>query len=134
MADAYFSITRFADATVRSLPDGGLVFLRGDEGDCAYVVTSGRVEIRESGQTLDVMDPGELFGEMALVDSEPRSASAVAVGPTELAVIDRATFHRLARDDPDFALNVMRLMSRRLRNVLSATRPDEVMPVPPLTA
>ena len=104
------------------LPDGGVIFIKGDRGTVAYMVRSGKVEIREGGRVVEAMTRGEIFGEMALIDSEPRSASAVAVGPTELAVIDKAAFHKLVRDDPDFALAVMRLMSRRLRATLAADK------------
>jgi CRP-like cAMP-binding protein len=114
-----------------SFADGGVVFIKGDAGDSAYVVVSGQVEIREGGRVLEVMEAGELFGEMALIDSEPRSASAVAVGPTELMVIDAAIFRRLIREEPDFAMKVMRLMSRRLRAALAASRhPGEDMSMP----
>jgi CRP/FNR family cyclic AMP-dependent transcriptional regulator len=114
-----------------SFADGGVVFIKGDVGDCAYVVKSGRVEIRESGRVIEVMEPGELFGEMALIDSEPRSASAVAVERTELVVIDQQVFNRLVREEQDFAVSVMRLMSRRLRAAMAAARsPVDEMPMP----
>jgi len=114
-----------------SFPEGGVVFIKGDRGNAAYMVRSGRVEIREGGRVVEAMTRGELFGEMALIDSEPRSASAVAVGSTELAVISPDTFYKLVRDDPDFAIAVMRLMSRRLRATLAADRsPDERAGVP----
>ena len=110
--------------------DGGVVFIKGDPGDYAYVVASGNVEIRESGRVIETMEAGEIFGEMALIDSEPRSASAVAVGPTELIIIDPPAFERLIRDEPGFAMKVMRHMSRRLRATLAATRPSaEEMPI-----
>jgi CRP-like cAMP-binding protein len=112
---------RIVGETVK-FPDGGVVFIKGDRGSAAYVVTSGRVEIREGGRVVETMARGEIFGEMALIDSEPRSASAVAIGHTELAVIDMAAFHKLVRDDPNFALAVMRLMSRRLRATLAADK------------
>jgi CRP/FNR family cyclic AMP-dependent transcriptional regulator len=114
-----------------NFPDGGVVFIKGDRGNAAYMVRSGKVEIREGGRVVEAMMRGEIFGEMALIDAEPRSASAVAVGPTELAVIDSDTFHRLVRDDPDFALGVMRLMARRLRATLAGeSAPDERVGVP----
>ena len=114
-----------------NFPDGGVVFIKGDRGIAAYMVRSGTVEIREAGRVVETMVRGEIFGEMALIDAEPRSASAVAVGPTELAVIDKDAFHKLVREDPDFALGVMRLMSRRLRATLAAERaPDERVGIP----
>ena len=115
-----------------NFPDGGVIFIKGDRGHCAYMVRSGKVEIREGGRVVEAMARGEVFGEMALIDSEPRSASAVAVGATELAVIDKVAFHKLVRDDPDFALAVMRLMSRRLRATLAADKGAEERTAVPL--
>jgi CRP-like cAMP-binding protein len=123
------------DGETVSFPEGGVVFIKGDRGNAAYMVRSGRVEIREGDRVVEAMTRGELFGEMALIDSEPRSASAVAVGSTELAVINAETFYQLVRDEPDFAIAVMRLMSRRLRATLAAERPwgeRASVPVAPL--
>jgi CRP-like cAMP-binding protein len=106
-------------------PDGGVVFLKGDEGHHAYVVRTGKVEIREAGRAVEAMELGELFGEMAIIDLEPRSASAVAVGATELIVIDRDTFSRLVHEVPGFAMTIMRLMSRRLRATMATKRSSE---------
>jgi CRP/FNR family transcriptional regulator, cyclic AMP receptor protein len=97
--------------------DGAVLFNKGDEGECAYIVKRGRVRIG-TGIPIEVMLPGEVFGEMALIDDEPRSAAAVAVGVTEVLPIDRPLFGVLMRDDSDFAMTVMRLMVRRLRATL----------------
>lgn len=114
-----------------NFPEGGVVFIKGDRGNAAYLVRKGQVEIRESGRVLETMTRGEIFGEMALIDAEPRSASAVAVGATELSLIDKPMFLQLIREDPDFALAVMRLMSRRMRATLAAERAsDERTTVP----
>ena len=99
-----------------SFADRGVVFVKGDRGEFAYLVKSGSVEIRGSGRAMELVGSGGLFGEMALIDAGPRSASAVAMGATELIVIDRPTFERVTREVPDFALAVMRLMAKRLRN------------------
>jgi CRP-like cAMP-binding protein len=105
-------------------PDSKVIFLKGAAGDFAYVVKSGKVEIREAGRVLETLGPGGIFGEMAMIDDEDRSASAVAVGPTDLVVVDRDTFEALIREVPDFAITVMRLMARRLRTTTAA------LPVP----
>src|SRR5262245_43827542 len=115
-----------------NFPDGGVVFIKGDQGNAAYLIRRGKVEIRESGRVLETMARGEIFGEMALIDSAPRSASAVAVGPTELSLIDKPMFLNLIREDPDFALSVMRLMSRRLRATLAAEKASEERPAVPV--
>ena len=125
MNDSSFDIDKIGGIDGKRLvsADGGVIFIKGDLGESAYVVMHGTVEIREGGRVLEIIEPGGLFGEMALIESEPRTASAVAVGGTELVVIDRSSFERLVRDEPGFALMVMRLMSRRLRATLAAGRP-----------
>ncbi len=109
--------------------DGGVVFVKGDHGGVAYLVRSGQVEIRGAGHAMEVVGPGGLFGEMALIDEGPRSASAVALKATELVVIDEPTFDRLLREVPDFAVAVMRLLARRLRGANDRLAPDGPLPV-----
>ena len=124
MSDTSIDIGKIGgiDAKRITLTDGGIIFIKGDPGDCAYIVVSGTVEIRGGGRVLETMAQGELFGEMALIEAEPRSASAVAVGRAELAVLDRPNFERLVREEAGFAVMVMRLMSRRLRAANAAGR------------
>lgn len=100
------------------LGDGAVIYARGEPGDCAYIVARGRVRIGNV-MPIDVLSPGEIFGEMALLDDGPRCSAAVAVGPTEVMAIDRALFDVLIRDDPDFAVTVLRLMARRLRAAMT---------------
>jgi CRP/FNR family cyclic AMP-dependent transcriptional regulator len=100
---------------VLAYPARAIIFRQNDAGDCAYIVKRGQVEIRERGHAVETMEPGEIFGEMALIDDEPRSASAVAASEVELIPIDRPMFEVLLRDDSDFTLTIMRLMTRRLR-------------------
>lgn len=111
--------------TIVRFTDGKVIFLKGASGDHAYVVKSGKVEIREGGRALECVGPGGLFGEMAMIDAGPRSASAVAVGETDLILLDRPTFDALVRDVPDFARNVMRLMAKRLRATTADHAPAE---------
>jgi CRP/FNR family cyclic AMP-dependent transcriptional regulator len=66
---------------------------------------------------LESVGPNGIFGEMALIDGSPRSATAVAAEPTEVAPIDRAAFAHLVRQNPDFALQVLRLLAARLRQM-----------------
>jgi CRP/FNR family transcriptional regulator, cyclic AMP receptor protein len=120
--------------TFTSLPDGGVIFIRGDAGNCLYVVRSGKVEIREGGRVVEVKGPGEMFGELALIDEGTRSASAVAIDATDLVAIDRDTFYRMVRDDPSFAIDVMREMAKRLRTINALQRPVEESPIAPKPA
>ncbi len=118
-----------AGVEVRTYPGGSVIFVKEDIGHAAYVVKSGRVEIREAGGVLEAAAAGEIFGEVAMIDEGPRSASAVAVEPTEVYIIDRATFERLIRNDPDFVLLVMRAMARRLRAINAKRRPQHNLPI-----
>jgi len=118
-----------ADVAVTSYPHGGVIFVKDDAPGHAYVVKSGRVEIREAGRVLERIEPGEIFGEVGMIDRGPRSASAVAVGSTDLYVVDRATFDRLVRDNPMFAAAIMRDMARRLRATNARHRPPSSLPI-----
>jgi CRP/FNR family transcriptional regulator, cyclic AMP receptor protein len=118
-----------ADVAVTSYPHGGVIFVKDDDPGHAYVVKSGRVEIREAGRLLEGIEPGEIFGEVGMIDRGPRSASAVAVGPTDLYVIDRPTFDSLVRDNPVFAAAIMRDMARRLRATNQRYRPSNPLPI-----
>ena len=80
-----------------------------------YVVISGAVEVIGFGRVLEQVGAGGVFGEMAVINDMPRAVVALASEPTEVAVIDRPTFLRLAAEEPEFALSVMQLMTERVR-------------------
>lgn len=131
MSDVTFDVdlTVGAERRTVSFADGGVVFVKGDRGAFAYFVRSGEVEIRGAGHALEIVGPGGLFGEMALIDGGPRSASAVARKATELVVIDRPTFARLLNEVPDFAFNVMRLLAMRLRATNGRAPGEAALPI-----
>jgi len=91
------------------------IFIEDDPGKCMYVVRSGKVGILSRGTVLENVGPNGIFGEMALIDESPRSASAVAREPTEVAVIDEKAFLYLVGKDPAFALDLLRQLTVRLR-------------------
>lgn len=97
--------------------DGEVVFREGSPGDCLYVVIEGGITITSRGRILNVVGPGDLFGEMALIDDEPRSATATASGRVRLAVISEQRFTFLVQQTPYFALHVMRVLVGRLRSM-----------------
>ena len=80
-----------------------------------YVVRSGEVAVLSAGAVLETIGPNGTFGEMALIDGAPRSATAVAREPTEVAVIDEKAFLYLVQKDPAFALDLLRRLTARLR-------------------
>ncbi len=94
---------------------GQAIFREGDPGDALYGVLEGEVEIRHREAVLEIVTPGGIFGEMALIDDKPRSATAVARTDCRVAFISRKRFAFLVQQTPNFALVVMRVMAGRLR-------------------
>ncbi|MFN2168024.1 MAG: cyclic nucleotide-binding domain-containing protein, partial [Anaerolineae bacterium] len=82
------------------LPAGSVIFEKGQAGDVMYVVLDGTVDITVDGHQVDQLSPGDLFGEMALVDSSPRSATATAATDAKLAEVDLRRFQFLIQNTP----------------------------------
>jgi CRP/FNR family transcriptional regulator, cyclic AMP receptor protein len=98
-----------------SFAAGTTVFNEGEPGDCMYVVKSGLISLNLHGRQIESIGRGGIFGEMAVIDREPRSASAVAETDCELVLIDKRRFWFLVQETPYFAEIVMRVMADRLR-------------------
>ena len=94
---------------------GETIFRAHDMGAEMYVLLEGQVELSIDGKALEVLGPGEPFGEMALIDQAPRVATAVAVTPCKLAVIPERRFLFMVAQTPQFALQMMKVMADRLR-------------------
>jgi CRP/FNR family cyclic AMP-dependent transcriptional regulator len=109
-----FDILR-READNRSFKKGETIFKDGDPGDCMFVVVEGAVEIHLAGTVVERLDPGGLFGEMALIDGQVRSATAVAAADCSLAAINEKRFLRLVEITPRFALQIMQVITERLR-------------------
>lgn len=93
------------------------VFSIGEPGNRMYVVKSGQVNLVSYGTVLENVRPGGIFGEMSLIDGEPRSANAIAMEPTTLAPIDKTAFAYLVSRDPNFALGIMQRLAERIRRM-----------------
>ncbi len=106
-----------AGTAYRQYTAGEKIFMAEDEGDCMFVVRTGTVEIRYYGQVLDRVGPGGIFGEIAIIDGSTRSATAIAVEGCEVAPITRDGFLTLVRRQPEFALEVMKALARRIRGM-----------------
>ncbi len=99
----------------RSVKAGEHLFKAGDAGDFLYVLLSGSAEILVNDVLVENAEPGAIIGEMALIDSEPRSASVLCSSDCQFAVIDHKRFEYLVQQTPFFAVEVMRIMGQRLR-------------------
>jgi CRP-like cAMP-binding protein len=99
----------------REFPAGTVIFEEGATGEEMFGVVAGKIELRTSDGRVFTLGPDESFGEMAVVDQSPRSATAIAVEDSTLAVIDRRRFLFLVHETPTFALQVMSSLAERLR-------------------
>jgi CRP-like cAMP-binding protein len=117
-------VSKASDSTSRVLlamkghtayPPGATIFKEGDKGDRMYFVQSGTVELRVGGKPVMTAEAGTFFGEMALIEEAPRSASAHAATECHLMPVDRARFEYLVRMTPDFVLEMMRTIASRVR-------------------
>jgi len=109
-----------AAAQRRSFRRGDIVFHKGDDGTSLFLILEGQVRIvllSESGDEalLGVLDSGDFFGELALIDQQPRSATIVASEPTETLVLHRDDFLAFLRGTPEVAVDMLRILSQRLR-------------------
>jgi len=117
MANAQTDFRIFAGAgvPVREFKAGDVIFKQGDAAEELFIIQSGEVEIRLGNRMLEKLSNYNFFGEMALIDSAPRSATAVAVTDVKLVPVGEKQFLFLVSNTPYFALNVMRILARRLR-------------------
>lgn len=104
----------------RSYPKGSVILFEDDPGDALYVVTSGQVKvvlIGEDGREviLSVLSEGSFFGEMALLDDEPRSAHVIAMSDSVVLALRRDDFRNRLRASPEVGIALLRELSRRLR-------------------
>jgi len=107
-------------AEIRSYAQGEVIFSQGDRGDGFFYVEEGEVEI--SAQISDAdrrvfarVGPGEIFGEMAVLDDGPRSATATAAAPTRVYFIGREELFRILQDNPEAMIRLLRFFSHRIR-------------------
>jgi len=108
------------DRFARDFVAGTVLFEEGQPGGDMYIVVTGEVEIRrqvgDSERVLAVLPAGEFFGEMAILNARPRSATAVVRSAARLLVIDATTFEAMVRARPEIALRMIRALANRLES------------------
>jgi CRP/FNR family cyclic AMP-dependent transcriptional regulator len=105
----------------RSAPRGSAIVREGEPADVLYIVVSGRLKVMmgeaDGKETiLSILGPGEFFGEMGLIDENPRSATVVAIEPCEMLALTRRDFRRCLVENANLAMAVMRVLVQRLRD------------------
>jgi CRP-like cAMP-binding protein len=101
--------------------DGQVIVCQGEVGDCMYVIQEGQVEVvaneGDDEVRLAVLGERDFFGEMAIFDSEVRTASVRALGPVRVLTVDKKTFLRRIHKDPSLAYHIVQTMSQRIREL-----------------
>jgi CRP-like cAMP-binding protein len=99
-----------------SLGEGSAVAKEGDPGDDFYVIAAGQAKVVRGRKTIAHLMPGDFFGEIALLDGGPRTASVVAETPIELLALNRKPFQQILERDPTVVLKMLEELAIRLRN------------------
>lgn len=115
MQDAKFGLLTGNDIETRLVKAGSIIFREGDEANEFFVIKSGQVRIHLGNRTLTELSADNIFGEMALIDNQPRSATAIAITDVELVPVSERQFLFMVSQTPHFALKVMRVLAQRLR-------------------
>jgi len=105
---------------LRQFPKGSLIFDQDDDGRTMYFIQKGRVRIvkvtAKRSQPLAILEPGSFFGEMAVINEEPRTARAEAIDNCSLLEIDRSTLDEFLSSHPRVAQRMIRTLAERLKN------------------
>jgi CRP/FNR family cyclic AMP-dependent transcriptional regulator len=105
-----------AGATIK-VPAGGIIFAKGDPGDCMYIVQSGAIDMVIGDKVVETIGANEALGFMSMVDDNPRSSTARAREACELSLIDARTFRFMVDEVPNFAAYIMGAMAKRIRGM-----------------
>ena len=100
----------------RDFESGHTVVTKGDPGDGFYLIFEGAAEVRSDGKTLSKLGPGQFFGEMSILDNQPRSADVVTVEPSRILFLSALSFKTLIFANPKIALKMLQEFAQRLRS------------------
>jgi CRP/FNR family transcriptional regulator, cyclic AMP receptor protein len=123
---------------VRMFNQGAVIFRENEQGSEMFIIIQGVVEIRKStgpssSKILTTLQKGDMFGEMAIIEKQPRSATAVAVQPTRVLVLNERLYDAMLGSNPDFARKMNRVLSERIRradsiiqNIMTTNRQNQL--------
>ena len=112
--DSFLYLVGPNEPTIEVHP-GEVLFEKGDHAFAMYIVKSGRLEIVDAGTVFETVGPGQIVGEMAMIDDVPRGAAVRAKTECQLIAIDRDRFITMVERTPTFSIRVMRVLANRLR-------------------
>ena len=111
-------LRRVADLSrIVELPAGAMITQIGEPGDSFFVIIDGTLSVRTPVGAASQLRPGDFFGEMSLLDGEPRSATIAAATDVRLLIVDRLHFWRLLEETPDLLRRILTILSRRVRHL-----------------
>lgn len=116
-----------------SFPANHRIFREGEEGRSLYIVVSGRVRVHLRSQDLTILEKGTCFGEMSLFDAEPRSASVTTLNPCDCLVLTQQQLYEAIDETPGIAVNIIKLLSRRIREINKERNRTPAQQVPKLS-
>lgn len=96
---------------------GEYIFCEGEEGHEFFIILNGHVDIQIKNKLIITLGPNDIFGEMAIIDDAPRSATAIAKTTATLLPVSKKDFFALVQRKPEFALDVIRTLTHRLRRM-----------------
>jgi len=102
-------------SVIETYETGAKIAAQGEEGTSFYMILEGSVEVRRSRRVIAKLGRGDFFGEMAILDGQPRSADIIAIEKTNCLALSRSTFKTLLESNPDLALSILQEVVRRLR-------------------
>jgi len=99
-----------------SFPEGATLAEEGKSGETFHIMLEGEARVTRSGRRINRLIPGDFFGEIALIDAGPRTASVVAETPVTTLTIDRKRFMKMLEEDPSIVVAMLEELAKRLRN------------------
>lgn len=116
------TLSRISEVLVDVIVDAGApIIVKGEVGDCMYILYQGRVKIHDGEHVITELVSGAIFGEFALLDSEPRSASVTAMERCILFRLDQIEFYRIIGENPEIINKMIKIVLNRVRNQTKAT-------------
>ena len=110
-----------ARASEIDFPAGHVIARQGDIGTGFFVLVVGRVRVVRDGRTLAELGPGDFFGELSVIDHEPRNASVTAIGPVTCLALASWDFDEVLLAEPAITVGILRGLARRLRNASASS-------------
>ncbi len=123
-----------AHCQTRTYPANSILINEGDNTDSLYVILEGEVKVYASDETgkeviLNILGPGEYFGELSLVDDQPRSASVMTLSPIKTMIISKSEFKRCLAENPELSFNLIRSLTKQVRALTDSVKNLALMDV-----